>query len=248
MILYSCQEVWHKCGVGFILSKEAAGALIRWKPIGDRIITARFRYGHVKATVVQVYAPMDSSEDTVKNDFYDQLQDVFDDIPNHNLKILIGDLNAEVGGDRLGYEGVIGAHASSTWLSDNGEWLVLFCEHNGLCIGNKYFQHERIHKKTWRSPDGCTFKEIDFKCISQKLRSSLCDARAYLKGDVGFDHYLVRGEMKLKLRNQKNPNQGDHSQLKNSRTGPMPTPSPWNCESDLPSSKRQRRLMKHGKA
>uniref|UniRef100_A0A915LAN4 Uncharacterized protein n=1 Tax=Romanomermis culicivorax TaxID=13658 RepID=A0A915LAN4_ROMCU len=66
-----------------------------------------------------------------------------------------------------------------------------------------HFQHKRIHKKTWQSLEGCTFNEIDFICISQKWRSSLRDARAYGKVDVGSDHYLVRGEMKLKLRNQK---------------------------------------------
>uniref|UniRef100_A0A915KF01 Uncharacterized protein n=1 Tax=Romanomermis culicivorax TaxID=13658 RepID=A0A915KF01_ROMCU len=102
MILYSCHEVQHERGIGFILSKEAARALIGWKPISDRIITAPFGYSRAKATVVQVYAPMDGAEDTVKNDFYDQLQDVFHDIPNRDLKILIGDLNAQVGGDRLG--------------------------------------------------------------------------------------------------------------------------------------------------
>uniref|UniRef100_A0A915I303 Uncharacterized protein n=1 Tax=Romanomermis culicivorax TaxID=13658 RepID=A0A915I303_ROMCU len=34
---------------------------------------------------------------------------------------------------------------------------------------------------------------------------SLRDARDYRKADVGSDHYLVRGERKLKLRNQKQP-------------------------------------------
>uniref|UniRef100_A0ACB8FJ50 Uncharacterized protein n=1 Tax=Sphaerodactylus townsendi TaxID=933632 RepID=A0ACB8FJ50_9SAUR len=52
------------------------------------------------------------------------------------------------------------------------------------------------------SPDGQTFNGIYFICISQKWRSAMCDARVYRKTDVGSDHYLVRTEIKLKLRNE----------------------------------------------
>lgn len=60
----------------------------------------RTRHGNAKATVVQVYTPTDSADDAAKDDFYEKLQDVFNDIPNHDLKILIGDFNAQLGGDR----------------------------------------------------------------------------------------------------------------------------------------------------
>lgn len=131
------------------MSKEAVSALVVWKPVNDSIITARFGFGHTKKTIVQVYAPTDNTEDAFKDNFYDQLQDIFNDIPNYDLKILIGDFNAQLGGDRLGLKTVVGSHASSTHLSDNGERLVSFCEQNGLCVGNPYFQHREIHKKTW---------------------------------------------------------------------------------------------------
>uniref|UniRef100_A0A915IVA9 Uncharacterized protein n=1 Tax=Romanomermis culicivorax TaxID=13658 RepID=A0A915IVA9_ROMCU len=45
-------------------------ALISWKIISDQIITAGFGYGHAKATVVQVYAPMDSVENRVTTTNY----------------------------------------------------------------------------------------------------------------------------------------------------------------------------------
>ena len=186
--MYSGHDVRHEHGVGLVLSKRAAAALVGWSPVNDRIITARFAYGHTKATVVQVYGPTNCSEETVKDGFYEKLQDVFDEIPNHDMKILMGDFNAQLGGERRGLENVVGAHASSHFFSDNGERLTSFCEQNGLCIGNTFFQHKEIHKKTWRSPDGCTFNEIDFVCISQKWRTSLRDVRTFRKADVGSDH------------------------------------------------------------
>lgn len=105
------------------------------------------------ATVKQAYAPMDSADDAAKDNFYEQLQNVFDDVPNHELKVLIGDFNAQLSRDRRGLKSVIGAYMSSDHLSDNGEWLMSFCEHNGLCVGNTYFQHWRIHQNAWHSTD-----------------------------------------------------------------------------------------------
>lgn len=119
----------------------------------------------------------------------------FDDIPNHNLKVLIGDFNARLGGDRRGFK--------TGFCSDKDEWLVSLCKYNGLCVGNTYFQHRRIHKGIWLSPDGRTLNEINFIYISQKWRSSLHHVRVYRIADVGSDHYLVRVQMKLKLINQK---------------------------------------------
>lgn len=41
-------------------------------------------------TASEVYASLDSVDDAAMDDFYEKLQDAFDDIPNPDLKILIG--------------------------------------------------------------------------------------------------------------------------------------------------------------
>ncbi len=63
-ILYSGHDEQHIHGVGLVLSKEAAKALIGWKPINDRIITARFQSRHAKTTVIQIYATLSCSSAT----------------------------------------------------------------------------------------------------------------------------------------------------------------------------------------
>lgn len=104
-------DEWHECGVGLILSKRVAKALIGWKPVRDGINTDRY----AKATVVQSYALTESAEDAAKDEFYKQLQDTFDDIQDHDLKVVLVDFNAQLGGDRRGLESVIGAtHLQTT--------------------------------------------------------------------------------------------------------------------------------------
>ncbi|KIH60609.1 hypothetical protein ANCDUO_09135 [Ancylostoma duodenale] len=139
-ILFSGYEGRHERGVGFVLNKRAAKALVGWKPLR---------------------------------------------------------------GDRHGIERTVGPFASPGHLSDNGERLISFCACNVLCVGNTYFQHKRIHKKTWISPGGISSYEIDKFCISRKWRTSLCNARAYRGADIGSDHHLVRATLKLKLKQQR---------------------------------------------
>lgn len=93
VILYVGHEEWHKHRVGLVLNKKAAKELITWKPVNELILTACFTYRHTKATVVQAYAPTDSAHDTRKKKFSEQIQDILDDAPNHELTVLIGDFN-----------------------------------------------------------------------------------------------------------------------------------------------------------
>ena len=57
------------------------------------------------------YAPIESASAIEKDEFYDKLQDTFNDIPLHDVCILLGDLNAQVGKDDKGlWKNTIGRH------------------------------------------------------------------------------------------------------------------------------------------
>ena len=93
-ILYSGPEELHQKRVGIILNKEAEKSLIGWKPVTDRIIKVKFQSRHTKTTVVVIYAPTEEAEEEEKDNFYDQCQDVFNEIPKHDMVLLLGDMNA----------------------------------------------------------------------------------------------------------------------------------------------------------
>ena len=67
---------------------------------------------------------------------------------------MIGDMNAKVGNDKIGYGLIIGKEGLGT-MNENGELFANFCENNELMIGT-VFAHRRIHKATWRLPDMVT--------------------------------------------------------------------------------------------
>ena len=57
-------------GAPIVMSKEVAQCLVNWRPINDRIITARFYSRFIKTTVIQVYAPTNEAEEEEKDYFY----------------------------------------------------------------------------------------------------------------------------------------------------------------------------------
>ena len=63
--------------------------------------------------VTQVYAPIEEFDYADKGTFYGQLQDVMNDIPNHDVMLLIGDMNAKINSRRHCLEHVIGQHRSA---------------------------------------------------------------------------------------------------------------------------------------
>ena len=100
-ILYSGPEKLYQKGVGIILNKEAKKELIDWKPVNDCIITARVQCRYTKTTVVVIQAPTEEAEEEEKDNFYDQCQDVFNEIPKHDkvLRSALRDVRVYRGAD-----------------------------------------------------------------------------------------------------------------------------------------------------
>ena len=89
-----------------MISNTAMKPLVGWNPVNDRIITARFQSQHAKTKITQAYTPTENSDEEKKNYFCAQLQDVFDQVPNHDVTILMGDMNAKLDGNRQSLEDI----------------------------------------------------------------------------------------------------------------------------------------------
>ena len=94
--------------------------------------------------VIQAYAPTVVLTDHKKLKFYNHLQETFDEIPCHVIKLLNSDFNARIDRNREGQDCTIGPHSSGNTATDNGKFLTQFCTFNRSCIENSYFKHKTL--------------------------------------------------------------------------------------------------------
>jgi len=87
----------------------------------------------VNTTIIQCYAPTNNSDDEDKDRFYDQLQAELEEIARHDMKIVMGDLNAKVGDNNISYERTMGKEGCGD-MNENGERLVDLCTTYDLVI------------------------------------------------------------------------------------------------------------------
>jgi len=66
-------------------------------PICDRICTLQIKGKFHNITFVNVYAPIEDTEDEIVDEFYETLQVVCDEIPKYDAIIRLGDFNATLG-------------------------------------------------------------------------------------------------------------------------------------------------------
>ena len=72
------------------------------RPVSSRLITIGLRAVRFNITIVQAYAPTSQYDENETEEFYDQLQNVFDQTPKKDILVVQGDWNAEVGRDACG--------------------------------------------------------------------------------------------------------------------------------------------------
>uniref|UniRef100_A0A8C4SJN8 Endonuclease/exonuclease/phosphatase domain-containing protein n=1 Tax=Erpetoichthys calabaricus TaxID=27687 RepID=A0A8C4SJN8_ERPCA len=204
-LLYSGEEKVHQGGVGLLFSKKAVKSLIDWNPASPRIISARLTGQGHNITIIQAYAPTTSHSDEAVNHFYQTLQQVIDKAPRRDVKIIMGDFNAQVGIDHDTWKGVLG-HFGYGSMNERGERLLQFCRLNKLNIMNTWFNHKPSRKWTWSLPGDRTQQMIDYIMIDQRWRSCAHNTRSFpnaIVPNVHNDHNLVMGNFKLRFNIQK---------------------------------------------
>ena len=83
-------------GVGLRIGPRALKTLNSVEKIQPRMIAATFK-GNPRATIISCYSPTNVSEETELVTFYDELSSLVRSIPKHNMLVIGGDMNAQIG-------------------------------------------------------------------------------------------------------------------------------------------------------
>ncbi|XP_039278798.1 craniofacial development protein 2-like [Nilaparvata lugens] len=178
-------------GTGFLVNRKRKEAVIGFKPVNERISTLRLRSQFFNITLVCVYAPTEDADEEEKERFYEKLEEVVDEIAHHDVKILLGDLNAKIGREER-FQSVIGKESLHSESNDNGRRVIDLAVRKDMIISSTQKQRKNIKKATWCSPDGVTSNQIDHILIDKRHCTDITNVESCRGADINSDHYMVR--------------------------------------------------------
>ena len=85
--------------VGFLVHKDMGSAVLGCRPVSSKLISIRLRTAPFNVTIIQACAPTAGHDDNEVDNFYRQLQEIFDQTPKKDILVEQGDWNAKVGRD-----------------------------------------------------------------------------------------------------------------------------------------------------
>ena len=104
------------------------------------MISVRFQGKPFNITVIQVYAPTSNAEEPEVEQFYENLQDLLELMPQKDVLFIIRDWNAKVGSQET--PRVTGKFGLGV-QNEAGQRLTKFCQENALVIANTLFQQHK---------------------------------------------------------------------------------------------------------
>jgi hypothetical protein len=157
-----------QAGTGFILMGRIMNNVIGFEAINKRICKIRIK-GKYNVSLINMYAPTENKADPEKDNFYEELQLVTDQIPKSETILVLGDAN--VNSEKRTYiKKSVGKHTLHELSNRNGKMLLEFATGNNLTVMSTQFQHKKIHKGTWLAPDQMTLNQIDHVLITSKKK------------------------------------------------------------------------------
>lgn len=143
-------DVASNTGMGIAVSPRAEAALLDCIPMNSRMFTVRLAVsfkvfksrGDKRCLfVIEVYAPKNCNADSVKDDFYHQLNAILGYRKSTDIVCFLAVvLNAQVGKLSANELLLDGQHGVVS-RNDDGEWLLHLCEDARLLIASTSFRH-----------------------------------------------------------------------------------------------------------
>jgi hypothetical protein len=155
--------------------------------------------GDLIFNVISAYAPQISLNESVKMQFWKELDALVSSVPISEKLFIGGDLNGHVGSTRVGFDGV---HRDFGYGSRNqdGEGILNFALAYDLIIANTLFRKRVSHLVTFSSSQHCS--QIDFILTRREDKHACLDCKVIPGECVISQHKLVVANFRFWVRLQ----------------------------------------------
>lgn len=187
-----------RMGVGFWISAKTRRSLLYFEAAGERICRIRLKGRFRNITLISAYAPTEEATEEEKNTFYDNLGKLCEKIPKYDMRIILGDFNAQIGKEDF-LKNVAGKQTLQEVTNENGKRLAQLAAEQDLLLSSTMFKHKKIHKGTWKMPGSNIVNQIDHVLVSKRQATSILDVKSQRGPNCDSDHYLVSVKMKERI-------------------------------------------------
>ena len=185
-------------GVEIFIGPRVLKSLNSIERIQPRMMVATFN-GNPRSTIISCYSHTNVNEETELVAFYDGLSSLVRIIPKHNVLVINGDMNAQIG------------------KNGNNKYSVHNIENRLTCLNTNFQKREG---KLWTYTYANNNKaQIDYVLINKKWKNSAMNCEGYSSSEgVSSDHRIVTAKIRQSIR--KTPHE---QQPPNTMTGPFLT-------------------------
>ena len=180
-------------GVGMLKGPRALKTLNSIERIPPRMMAAMFN-GNPRATIISCNSPKNVSEETEQVAFYDELSSLVRCIPEHNVLVIGGDMDAQIGKNENN------KYSLYNTSNRNGQHLTDFTiENRSTCLNTN---NQKREGKLWTYTYANNSKaQIDYVFINKKWKNIAMNCEAYSSFEsVSSDHRIVTAKIRLSLR------------------------------------------------
>jgi hypothetical protein len=184
-----------------MLDKSLKDGVVDIKRQGDRIILVKLFVGDLVFNVISAYAPQIGLNESVKMQFWEELDALVSSV-TISEKLFIGeDLNGHVGSTRVGFDGV---HRGFGYGNRNqeGKSILNFALVYDLIIANTLVKKRVSHLVTFSSGQHCS--QINFILVRREDRHACLDCKVVPGECVVPQHNLVVVDFRFQVCLQRN--------------------------------------------
>jgi hypothetical protein len=177
----------NKDGVGIVLDKSLKDGVVDIKRQGDWIILVKWLVEDLVFNVISAYTPQIGLNESIKRQFWEQLDALVNSVSISEKLFIGGDLNGHVGSTRVDFDGV---HEDFGYGSRNqeGESILNFVLAYDLFVTNTLFRKRVSHLVTFSSGQHCS--QIDFILAGRENRHACLDCKV-IPGECVVPQYKL---------------------------------------------------------
>jgi hypothetical protein len=114
-------------------------------------------------SLICTHAPTEEKNGNIKDTFYGAVEKAFSNCPRNDVRIILGDFNAQVGYENQGRM-VVGRYSLHKESNDNGLRLIGLATALKMVIGSTTFPYKNVHLATWRTLSFIRRTSLQFRC------------------------------------------------------------------------------------